>query len=857
MLSADIPMTPEQWARVKTVFSGAVDQPPDRRTAYVAERCAGDDALLTAVTRLLAAHDRSGTFLDESPVAAGLAVAAAHGRWSGRDRGPYRFGRRIGAGGMGEVYEAVHTRSGSRTAIKVLTEEGEHAVRKLRREARHGAALEHPNICAIHEVTEDEAGAYIAMEFIEGAVLSDATPAGGFDVDRATELAGQLADAIAHAHDRGIVHRDLTSTNLMLAADGRLKVLDFGLARRLPGPAAAGVTTATLTEAGAVAGTLGYLAPEVLRGDRADARSDVWAFGIILHELLTGSRPFEGQTPFALTSSVLHEAPAPLPSAVPAGLQVIRDNCLAKDPADRYQSGREVRDAFRVLGTGGRLPRRSPSRARHTVRWIAAAASLALVAVIIWFATGATGAGDESPVVSVVVLPFDAAGGPSQEYFADGLTEAISGRLGTIDALRVISRVSARRFSAKASIADVRAALHVDAVVRGSVARDGDRVRLSAELVQTGSERVLWQDTFELDAREVLALESDTAQAIIEHLGVTVSASAKARLAAVRTVAPAVFENYLKGRFYWNKRTVASLEQAVAFFESAIAGDPTYAPAHAALADCYNQMATAMVGTGSPADLRPRARAEAVAAIQVDESLAEAHATLGYVSHYDWDWAAADREFNRALALNPNLALARIWYANYLASRQRLPEAVAEVQRAEQLDPFSRVVVTNVGWTLSMARRSDEAAAAFRRAIDLDPGYVQAHDRLAGELASAGRYDESIVESRRAVELAGRSPSSLASLAQHYAQAGRRAEAEAVLSELLDISRTRYVSPVGIYEAYFRLGDREHGFSWLETAVRERANGIVYLAFDSGLDGVRDDPRYQRIVLQVGLPDGG
>jgi len=411
------------------------------------------------------------------------------------------------------------------------------------------------------------------------------------------------------------------------------------------------------------------------------------------------------------------------------------------------------------------------------------------------------------------------------------------------------------RFRDETSLAAVRRDLHADAVVRGSIERRAGRVRLTAELDDTLTERPLWHDTYERSANEVLALENDVARAIVERLGVSVSASQQSALRLARAVDPVVYEAYLQGRFQWNKRTRESLEQAATLFSSAIARDPTYAPAHAALADCYNQMGTVMVGTATPLEMRRRAKSEAIVAIQIDESLAEPHATLGYVSHYDWAWPTAEREFRRAIELNPNLALAHAWYANYLVSRNQIAEAVAEVGRAEQLDPFSLVVVTNVGWTLSYARRADDAIAAYRRALALDPTYVQARVRLGGELAQAGRFDEALAEQRKIVELTRRSPSSLAGLAETYAASGRRADALATLNELLTLSQSQYVTPFGVSRVYFALDDRDSGFAWLERAYRERSNGMVYITQERVFDRVRDDRRYRRLRDQVGLRD--
>jgi TolB-like protein/tetratricopeptide (TPR) repeat protein len=455
----------------------------------------------------------------------------------------------------------------------------------------------------------------------------------------------------------------------------------------------------------------------------------------------------------------------------------------------------------------------------------------------------------------LAVLPFrDTSGVTGDAYFGDGVAEALTDRLGTLGSVRVLSHQSVKRLGQKPALDALSRELPADLIVRGSVEQVADRVRLTAELVDAASNRQLGRDTFERPANEILAVENDVVRAIADWLAIPLSRELQKSMSAVRAVDPVVYEAYLKGRFQWNKRTSGSLDRAVEYFMSAIERDPTYAPAHAALADCYNQQGTVLVSSASPVDMRPRARAEAIAAIQIDDALAEAHATLAYVSHYDWDWATAEREFRRALELNPNIALVRAWHSNYLVSRGRFDDAVNEVRRAEELDPFSLVVVTNVGWTLSNARRPQEAIAAYRRALALDASYVQARMRLGAELANVGQFGDAIDEHRRVVEMTHRSPAALASLAQTYAKAGKMRESQTVLAELLDLSKRSYVSPVNLYLTFFLLGDRERGFALLDQAFRERSNGLVYLMVEPSLESVRRDPRFLRVAEQVGLP---
>jgi TolB-like protein/Tfp pilus assembly protein PilF len=849
-------MTPERWAVIKEVFAEAIGCEPRARDAFVAARCGADVELRHGVERLLECNAAGGSFIDESPVKGLVAELASRGRFSGAARGRYRFGRRIATGGMGEVYEATEIQTGRRVAIKVLTEEGINATERLKREAAHASELKHPKVCEVYEVAEDESGAYIAMEFLEGTNLVDALMEDGVDSSTTLSLALQLGEAIAHAHDHNIVHRDLKSANVMLLADGQLKVLDFGLARRLPREVESAVSVASFTDAGVIAGTLSYLAPELLKGERADNRSDIWAFGIILHELLTGRQPFGGKTPFELASAILREPPQDVPTRASAGLRVVRDNCLAKDPDHRYQNGSELLSALRAVQAGIRVRRRhAEPRSWRVAAFVGAMAVVGLLTGW-WLLAGRHTNAAAPRIVSVAVLPFrDVSTDTGDAYFGDGVAEALIDRLGTVEGIRVLSHESAARFRDERSLTSITRQLSANMIVRGTVQRQTDRVRVTAELFDTSNDRPIWQDTYERQANEILALENEIVHTIADRLGLAPSPARLSALRVVRAVDPLVYEAFLKGRFQWNKRTTGSLEQATKFFLMAIERDPSYAPAHAALADCYNQMGTVMVGTASPVNMRPRARAEAIAAIQADESLAEAHATLGYISHYEWDWPTADREFRRSLELNPNLALARAWYSNFLISRGRREEAIAQVQRAEQIDPFSLVIVTNVGWTMSNARRPQDAIAAYRRALSIDPSYIQARMRLGAELANTGQFEEAIREHQQVVDMTRRGAFGLASLAQSYAKAGRRTEATAILRELLDDSRRTYVSPVNMYLICFLLGDKDNGFEWLAKAFQERSNGLVYLTAEPSLDVIRHDPRFRKVVAQVGLPD--
>ena len=433
------------------------------------------------------------------------------------------------------------------------------------------------------------------------------------------------------------------------------------------------------------------------------------------------------------------------------------------------------------------------------------------------------------------------------------MTEALIAQLGAASNVRVISRASVRDVEVGKSPAEIARAVGSDAIVRGTLSRSGDLIGLELQLVDAGSGGVLWSRSFRRGAREALALQADAVGAIADRLDAGLRPGARKWLTLVPSVDPDVYEAYLKGRYEWNQRTASSLERAVAHFDSAIALNPAYAPAHAALADCYNLMGTVMVGSGSPLEYRPRAEAAAIRALQIDPDSAEAHAALGYVRHYSWQWAEAEKEFLRAIQLNPSQALPRVWYANLLMSRGRFDEALQQAHAARDIDPFSLIVNTNIGWILYYAERNEEAVEQLTRTVALDPSYPQAHWRLSEALSAVGRHDEAVREAGELLRLTARSSSSLAHTARALAQAGRAADARRLLDEFVVRARREYVSPGTVPAAYTELGDHEAALRWIERAYSERANAVAYFAVAPWTRPLRAHPRFRALLKEVGL----
>lgn len=859
-----------RWVRVKAAFLAAVDLPLDQRHRFLAQECGNDPSVEAEVRALLEVSEKAGSFC-ESPAASVLALATAGPARPhlapGTRLGHYVVTEFLSAGGMGEVYRARDSLLGRDVAIKTVAGNSRpdcaEAARRLLREARHASTLDHPNICTIHDVGDEGGTPYIVMALIDGAPLRDILNRERLPLPLVLEYGTQVAAALAHAHHRGIVHRDLKGANVMVDATGRAIVLDFGLARRLPAHLCAAEADASITVAGALAGTPSHMAPEVLQGGAADTRSDVWSLGVLLYQLATGALPFTGRTPFATTAAILNEPPAPFPVGVPLSLRLVIDRCLARDPEARYASAADVLRALsRIRRRGlwqvdGLL---TLARRRRTLVVAATAGVLSLGALAaaphVWRQVLAT----PGAVSTLAILPLEESPDGEHAYYAAGLTEALVARLGEAVDVRVIATGSASRLAGESGgqpdgALALEAARHIgaDAVLTGRFRHAGARVAVDLRLLDTRRGSVLWSDSFERPAGHVLALQADVVEALADGVRLVLRPARNGAARAARAVNPEAYEAFLKGRFEWNRRTAESLQLAIAHFTRSIDLDPTYAPAHAALADCYNQLGTVMVGAGSPRDYRPRAIEAAIRALQIDPQSAEAHAALAYARHYDWHWEAAEEGFRRSIELNPSYALARLWYANLLMSQSRFDEALEQVQVARELDPFSLVVNTNVGWVLSFARRYDEAISQLEHTLALDSTYPQARMRRIDVLLMAGRGDEAVREARRLVDDSPGWTPALATLAGAHARGGSADSARVLLRQLLARSRTEHVSSAAIAGIFNHLGETDSALAWYARVFDERSNASVYIDIDPGTGPAARDPRFLALLEAAGV----
>ena len=781
----------------------------------------------------------------------------------------YRIVEKLGAGGMGEVYRARDEQLQRDVAFKILPPDSQgsaDAKQKLLREARSASALKDPHICVIHEVGEAGGQSFIVMELVEGRPLDSLISPEGLRPELVVRYGSQIAAALAHAHEHGIIHRDIKSANVVITPSGQVKVLDFGLAKLGDDRQTAEAIRLTQSAAHAdtVVGTLPYMAPEILRGEKAGATSDIWSLGVTLFEMSAGHLPFRGQTSFELTSGILREPLPLLPPQLPPGLRMVIERCLEKEPGHRYQRASEVGAALEAAhtqqGTSSFAVSASASAADSRKRslWIMGVIVMAVLAAAL-FAANVGGLRDRAfhrasaaGIHSLAVLPLEnLSGDPQQQYFADGMTEELTTELSQVSSLRVVSRTSAMRYKGtQKSVPEIARELNVDAVVEGSVEREGDRVRITAQLVQGANDTHLWAKGYERDFRDSLRLQDEVAQAIVDEIQLKLTPQEHARFARNDVIDPAAHEDYLRGLFHLNLHNGPDERKAIEFFQAAIKKDPAYAAAYAALADSYR--ALIFNSNAAPGDVLPQSKAAAKRAIEIDSQLAEAHTSLATnLADYDWDWAGGEREFQTALRLNPNSSITHLSYAHFLRQEGKIEEAIREARRGVALDPVSPQGTFLLGQSLYEARRYDEAISQLRKALDLEPRFWPAHLYLGKTLAEQGQYQEAVEELRKAGNFTAEP---YATIGYVYGRMGRAADASKVIADLQEQSKQGYVAPTDFAKVYLGLGDKEQAFAWLEKGYQQHDFWLTFLKGDPMFDSLRSDPRFQNLVRRIGLP---
>ena len=783
----------------------------------------------------------------------------------GQTLGHYRIREKLGSGGMGEVYRARDERLKREVAIKILSPKSGIATETRHHvlcEAQSASALNHPHICTIYEVGEAADQDFIVMEFVEGHALAAVISHGGFSVGLVLRYGSQIASALAHAHDRGVIHRDIKTSNICVTPAGQIKILDFGLAKFVRanevGDEQETVSSASGPWASSVVGTLPYMAPEVLRGAEADARSDIWALGVVLFEMVSGKRPFRGQTAYELSSAILLEIPAPLPANTPAALRHIIDRCLEKEPGQRYQRASEVCSALEAAASGAGLaigaskPRETLFPRRLTLVAISVLGVLIMASVALSLhgvRAALFGRRPAGQIRSLAVLPLEnLSRDPEEEYFAMGMTDALITDLAKGGQFNVISRTSVMPYrDTKKPLAIISQELGVDAIVEGSVLESGNRVRITAQLIEARSDKHLWAERYEGDLRDVLSLQDEVATSI----ATAIQGRVQNKAATKRRVDPDAYRLYLKGMYHWDRRTAADFQKATQYFNQATDKDPAFAEAYSALSGIY--MMLSGYSLASTSEVLPKAKAAAVKALELDNALSDAHETLATVHMFEWGFPDAEKEFRQALSLDPNNAGPHEGYGMFLARMGRFDEASAELRRAVQLEPLWLAHDVALGNVYYFQGRYDEAIKEYNNVLEMNSEYWLAHGYRAFAYEKQGKFQEAEADLKR-VLAAFPHTNAKAALGELYALSGKKAEARRIARELQENSKKEYVAPYWLATIYVALGDKKTAFQLLDKAFAERSNWILDLKIDPRFAALRSDTQFQDLLRRVGLP---
>jgi eukaryotic-like serine/threonine-protein kinase len=757
--------------------------------------------------------------------------------------GPYQILSHVGGGGMGEVYRAQDTRLGRQVALKVLAThlaKDQDFVDRFEKEMRALAALSHPNILVIHDVGKEQEFHFAVMELLEGETLRTRMDRNAIGWEKAVELATEIADALTAAHSKGIIHRDLKPENIFLTLDERVKVLDFGLARLRSVDSPEGVsqliTVAGKTKPGMLMGTVAYMSPEHLRGAEVDSAADIFSFGCVLYEMLGGKPAFLRATTAETFAAILTENPPEISGSgilVPVELQRIVDFCLQKDPADRFRSARDLYLALKML----------PHKTTILDSIFQQAPEIKTKR-----------RSKKKAVDSVAILPFSTDGLDSDaEYLGEGMTEIIINTLSQIPRLRVMAYATVSRYRGK-GVDALRAGreLNVRAILSGKVVQREDAMEIQVELVDVLDGAQLWGERYTGDLCGVSGLQDKIARHISEKLRLRLTGEQKKRMRRRFTRNKEASNLYLKGRYFWNKRTEESLRKSLEFFQQAILEDPDFSQAYAGLADAYSILGG--YGFLPPKEAYPLGKQYALKALDLDPNSVEAHTSFAvFLYRHDWNWEEAEKEYQTAIQINPGYVVARHWYAVLLALLGRFDEALLEIQKARELDPFSTAINWSMGYILYYAHQFDRALEQYRYTLMLDPSFVRIHVDVALAYTQKSMFAEALTEIEKAADGSQLTPGVLASFAYTYALGGKRSEARKIREELKDPSLRNFVSPYSVAVVSIALEEFEEAFHWLQRAIEEREDAVVSLKVNPRMDPLRNDPRFNELLRGVGL----
>lgn len=787
--------------------------------------------------------------------------------------GRYQVIEELGKGGMGSVYKVYDAEVEEKVALKLLNPEiasDEETIKRFRNELKLARAISHKNVCRMHDLGQQEGVYYITMEYVAGENLkSFIRRSGQLNVDKAIGIAAEICEGLAEAHRLGVVHRDLKPQNIMIDLEGNAQIMDFGIARSLK---AAGVTGP-----GVIIGTPEYMSPEQVQGEAADQRSDIYAVGVILYEMLTGRVPFGGDTPFAI--ALKHKAETPpdpreFNGRIPEELSRLALRCLEKDRDRRFQSSGDLLVELREIGLESRttaaalspekpLKKAWPKLSRAVLVPGAILGALVILAVAVFFLlrSARSPAKPEARAAppaawknSIAVLPFkNMSADPEQEYFCEGIAEELLNALTQIKELRVVARMSAFSFKGKdVDIREIGRTLNVDKVLEGSVRKSGQRLRITAQLVNVEDGYHIWSDQFDREIKDIFAIQEEISLTIVDHLKLRLLKSEKEKILKRYTEDHEAYDYYLKGRYFWYRRYEKGMQRGLQYFQQAIEKDPGYALPHVGIADTFGLLG--VLGFMPPHQAYSRAKAAAKKALEIDPEMAEAYTSLGMIAMwYDWDWPAAEEHFLKAIQKKPEYALVHHWYGNFLSCMGRFDESIREMQKACELEPLEPVNPAHLGLALFMARRFDESIGVLRKVIESDPELWVAHWYQSMNLLSKKMWGESIATLQKLVELTAGSVVSLSYLGFAYGLAGMKDEAFKILERLDGLSKDRYVGSLWRGVVWLGLGEKNKALENLEKAYAEREGAMAFLKVQPILDSLRSEPRFQALLKKMNL----
>ena len=907
-------MEVERLKKIEEIYHAALAAPRDKRESFLEKVCGTDEELRREVESLIAFENTSSDFLDTSPesfIAEMFSEQTKPIDLIGKTIGHYQINKLLGKGGMGEVFLAEDTKLNRLVALKCLPPEfvaNKDRMNRFIREAKSASALNHPNIITIYEINEFEETHFIATEYIDGKTLKEFTKSESLSVNSVLEIAVQIASALDEAHSAGIIHRDVKPDNVMIRANGLVKILDFGIAKLVETPSEENknsmqavqinpkseILNPQSTGVGTIIGTANYMSPEQAKGEEIDARTDIFSFGVVVYEMISGNLPFAGETPSETIGAILNkEAKSLETDEISPEIEKIIGKCLRKNKDERYQTIKEVlvdlknakhalsaeEKTRQTLYSTGKTDLNTHRQQTETINEIKQSTNEIIskkpklnklfaigLAILLFLAVGFFGFRfftTVKQIKSIAVMPFvNESGNQDIEYLSDGITEMLIKRLSDVPDLSVKARNTVFYYKGKKpSLQQIAQELNVDAVLFGHLVQKGDELKLNLELVETATQNILWSENYERKLNDLVSLQSEIARDVSEKISSKLTTAEQKQVAKTYTTNSEAHQLYLRGRFHWNKRNKKDFEKAVEYFKQAIEKDANYALAYAGLADTYALMP--LYGNYKPNEYKPLAKQSALKALELDANLAEAHASLGYIINtYDFDWEGAEREYKTAIKLNPNYATAHQWYAEHLAFKGKTDEALEEISKALELDPFSVVINRMKGNILSFAKRNDEAIVQLKKTEELYPDNSLVKFNLGDVYAAKKMYSEALAQYLIALKLEGEKTEDIQKFETAFKNYGWKGFWNEYLENLLkqqqiilETDKNAYFNSESIAFAYAATANKDKTLEYLEKAYQERDPDLVTIKMSEVYDFLNKDPRYKELIRNIGLPE--